>query len=268
MDPTTRDTTQRIARLQRADFAAAEALRARGFEIDRGAAWPAALAVARLCAARAAGAETGAGPDIAAVARATGLPRTTVRRALETLAARGLVDFRPSPGDGRQRLVEPTPAFHILMEDLSAEVDSCYRAAYAGGAHAAAAGAPSWANALLERLGDAALLTDAPAPGAQPVVLAANGAFERLTGYDRAEVIGRSPKMLQGAGTEASARAAIRRALDSGDGAHAVFLNYRKNGEPYRCDLTLEPLHAPDGAHTHYLGIARDLDAEPRARAS
>jgi len=267
VDPNRRETTQRIARLQRADFAAAEVLRARGFEIDRGATWPAALAVARLCAGRSATLGDGVGPDIAAVARTTGLPRTTVRRALEALAARGLVEFRASAGDGRQRLVAPTAAFHALMEDLSSEVDACYRAAYAGGPGSTpAAAAPLWATALLERLGDAALLTDAPAPGRQPIVLAANRAFERLTGYDRADLIGRSPKMLQGAETDPTARAAIRRALDAGDGAHAVFLNYRKNGEPYRCDLTLEPLAAPDGARTHYLGIARDLDAERDAQ--
>lgn len=263
METGPRDTAQRIARLQRADLSASEALRAHGFEIDRGAAWPAALAVARLSGQDQALGRMAAGPDIAAVARATGLPRTTVRRALESLAARGLIDFAPSPGDGRQRLVTPTPAFHRIMETLSEQVDACYRSAYSGDRGAAA---PGWARALIERIPDAALLTDAPAPGAQPIVLAANEAFERLSGYDRTEILGRSPKMLQGMETDPGARAAVRRAIDEGEPAQAVFINYRKDGTAYSCELTLEPLREPSGSLTHYLGIARDLDA-PRSAA-
>ncbi|MCR9218809.1 MAG: PAS domain-containing protein [Alphaproteobacteria bacterium] len=265
--------TRRVARLWRAESDAADALRRAGFEMDRGAAWPVALTIAALNASPSdlTGDETGApgdrvAPDIAAIAKSVGLPRTTVRRALERLEERGLVSLRASSEDGRQRLIEPTPRFAALMEEVSEAVETSYRSRLAPGAAPDQAitqpvASEPFAQALLERLEDAALLTDAPGPGEQPRILAVNCAFERLTGYQRDEILGRTPKMLQGPDTNQTVRAKLRRAIDARRPAEGVFLNYRKDGSPYLCDLTLEPLQSdprldrPDCI----LGVARDV---------
>eukprot|EP00752_Nemacystus_decipiens_P001098 g1098.t1 len=186
--------SRRIARLWRAESDATDALRRAGFEMDRGAAWSVALAIAAYNASPSDLAGDGhsapsdrVAPDIAAVAKSVGLPRTTVRRALERLEERGLVLLSASAEDGRQRLIETTPRFVALMEEVSEAVGASYRGRLAAGSEPDQAAAPPaapqpFAQALLERLEDAALLTDAPTPGEQPRILAANCAGRTAIG--------------------------------------------------------------------------------------
>jgi|GEM_PF-3464482 len=262
---------RRIERLWRSDLRAADLLRDHGFELDRGATWPVALAVAYLAhrnashspAPHAGGGEITA-PDIADIAKATALPRTTVRRAIERLEERGLVDLDRSLADGRQRLIYPTAQFDGVMQSVSQAVDSCYRSAFKE-THGAAASAPKWAIALIERIPDAVLITDAPAPGAAPRVLAANTAFERLSGYQATDILGRSPAMLQGPETDEDVRTELRQAIDQRKPATGQFLNYRKDGSHYLCELILEPLSSAgttEGQPSEvdfFLGIAREI---------
>lgn len=86
-----------------------------------------------------------------------------------------------------------------------------------------------------------------------------NSAFERITGYQSPDVLGRSPHFLQGAATNPATRVKLREAIDAGRPANAEILNYRRNGKTYWVDLTVVPVSGPQGEISHWVAIQRDI---------
>jgi PAS domain S-box-containing protein len=105
---------------------------------------------------------------------------------------------------------------------------------------------------------------DLQAPG--PTILYVNAAFERMTGYDRSELVGRSPRMLQGEKTSLAARRTLSRALRRGERARVVLINYRKSGEAYRCEVEVFPVFDAAGALTHAVALEREAPPAPGRR--
>ena len=96
-----------------------------------------------------------------------------------------------------------------------------------------------------------------------------NEAFERLTGYDTYDILGRNCRFLQGEGTDPETVDRLRQAVDNERSISVEILNYRKNGEPFWNQLSVAPVH-DDGELTHYLGFQTDVterkEVELRAR--
>jgi PAS domain S-box-containing protein len=92
-----------------------------------------------------------------------------------------------------------------------------------------------------------------------PKIVFVNEAFERLTGYSRAEVIGRSPRFLQGKDTDRQTLDEIRQALVEKKAIRKQILNYGKNGTPYWLDLDIVPIFDSIGKTTHFAAIERDI---------
>ena len=88
-----------------------------------------------------------------------------------------------------------------------------------------------------------------------------NEGFERMTGYTRAEVLGRNCRFLQGPGTSADAVAEIRAALSQRRECVVEILNYRKDGSPFWNRLSISPVRDGGGALTHFIGIQSDVTA-------
>jgi PAS domain S-box-containing protein len=83
---------------------------------------------------------------------------------------------------------------------------------------------------LAENSFDSILMTDSTDEGA---IIYANPAFETLTGFDRTEVIGKTPRILQGVGTDEKVIDRLSRALKSGGEFEGKAINYKKNGTPF-----------------------------------
>ena len=83
---------------------------------------------------------------------------------------------------------------------------------------------------LAENSFDSILITDATVTGK---VIYANKAFKKLTGYDTAEVIGKSPRILQGVGTDKKVIKRLAVALKSGTKFEGKAINYKKDGTPF-----------------------------------
>ena len=96
----------------------------------------------------------------------------------------------------------------------------------------------------------------------QPI-LYVNDAFERITGYSAAEVIGKNCGMLQGGRHEDQgfALGQMRQAIRNGESCKVVLRNYRKNGQMFWNELQLSPLLDDSGRITHYIGIQNDISA-------
>ncbi len=86
-----------------------------------------------------------------------------------------------------------------------------------------------------------------------------NAAFEKLTGYPAADILGRNCRFLQGAGTDPAQSAAIRAALRAGEEVRTVLKNYRKDGTAFWNELHLSAVRDDDGLITHYIGYQSDV---------
>ena len=77
---------------------------------------------------------------------------------------------------------------------------------------------------------DSILITDATASGK---ITYANKAFKKLTGHIPADVIGKTPRILQGAGTDKKVISRLALALKSGGKFEGKAINYKKDGTPF-----------------------------------
>jgi PAS domain S-box-containing protein len=97
-----------------------------------------------------------------------------------------------------------------------------------------------------------------------PVVYA-NAAFERITGYPVAEVVGRNCRFLQGEDTDPETVARMRRAVDNWEPVTVEVRNYRRNGEEFWNQVTIAPIYDEDGEPSHYVGFQQDVTDRKRA---
>jgi PAS domain S-box-containing protein len=117
------------------------------------------------------------------------------------------------------------------------------------------------------RVNDMVVITEPdPAQGPEnPRIVYVNEAFVARTGYSRAEVIGRSPKMLQGPDTDPVEAAKLTTARARWEPVRAELLNYAKNGTPYWVEIDLVPLANDEGVYTHWVAVERDKTERRRA---
>src|SRR3954454_15482991 len=95
-----------------------------------------------------------------------------------------------------------------------------------------------------------------------------NAAFERLTGYDRDEVLDRNCRFLQGPGTDPTAVEELRAALREHRDCEVVLLNYRKDGSPFYNELRLAPVFDDEGRCVQIVGVQNDVSEVVRAQRS
>lgn len=103
----------------------------------------------------------------------------------------------------------------------------------------------------------------ATGPGSAKIVFV-NPAFSRMTGYAFEEIVGRTPRLLQGPGTCRETLDRVARAVRRREPVRAELLNYRKDGEAYWVELNIVPLRGPAGRVTHFASIERDITAHKR----
>ncbi|HZY19976.1 MAG TPA: EAL domain-containing protein [Ramlibacter sp.] len=112
----------------------------------------------------------------------------------------------------------------------------------------------------ISRLNDIVIITEAgPFSEPGPRIVFVNEAFERRTGYSRDEVLGRTPRLLQGPNTQRRALDKIRAALEEWRPARVDLINYKKNGEPYWVDLDVSPVWDKQRKLTHWVAVGRDV---------
>ena len=119
----------------------------------------------------------------------------------------------------------------------------------------------------VERAEDVFLITEAePVDLPGPRILYVNLAFEKMTGYTAKEVIGQTPRILQGPKTDRAALDRIRTALGSWKPVREEMTNYRKDGTEFTVDLSIVPIADEKGWFTHWMAIQRDTTEQTKIR--
>ncbi len=107
---------------------------------------------------------------------------------------------------------------------------------------------------------DVVLITEAePIDSTGPRIIYVNEAFTKLTGYSSEEVIGKTPRILQGELTDRTELDRIKTALKKWEPCEAEVINYKKNGELFWVNLSIIPLANEVGYITHWISIQRDI---------
>ena len=91
-----------------------------------------------------------------------------------------------------------------------------------------------------------------------------NDTFLRNTGYTRAEVMGRNPRVLQSGRTPPEVYQNMWDTLTRGEVWQGELFNKRKDGSEYTELATISPIRQPDGRITHYLAIKEDITDQKR----
>jgi PAS domain S-box-containing protein len=86
-----------------------------------------------------------------------------------------------------------------------------------------------------------------------------NPAFEAITGYSLAEMIGKNCRILQGTQRKQPELAAIRAAIAARQNIVSVLRNFRKDGTPFWNELSLSAVRNTEGRVTHFIGIQSDV---------
>lgn len=125
-------------------------------------------------------------------------------------------------------------------------------------------------DAALSRQNDIVMITEADILDAPdgPRIVYVNDAFERLTGYTRSEVIGRTPRLLQGPDSDRKQLERIRNALRNRQPVRGEVLNYSKSGACYWLDIDITPLFDDSGHCTHFVAVERDVTERKQHEAA
>jgi PAS domain S-box-containing protein len=101
------------------------------------------------------------------------------------------------------------------------------------------------------------MITDAGAS-----IIYVNPAFEKVTGYAVADVLGKNPRMLKSGKQDADFYRGMWDTLNRGEVWHGHMVNKRKNGTFYEEDATISPVHDPAGTINHFVAVKRDVTNE------
>jgi PAS domain S-box-containing protein len=113
---------------------------------------------------------------------------------------------------------------------------------------------------VLENLRRGILVTDANLdPPHGPRILYVNRAWLKMTGYDREDLRGKTPRLLQGKHTDRALLRELRVRLQNREVFHGQTWNYRKNGEPFLMNWYCYPIYSERGKPAYYVAEQEDI---------
>lgn len=119
-------------------------------------------------------------------------------------------------------------------------------------------------KAFINFTGDGVIITEADVEN--PVITFANQAMADLSGYTVEELIGKTPRILQGPKTDPENRRKIRKALEKSERIHTQLINYTKKGVEYWSDINLFPILDQAGKPVQFAALQRDVSDEIRIK--
>jgi diguanylate cyclase (GGDEF)-like protein/PAS domain S-box-containing protein len=109
-------------------------------------------------------------------------------------------------------------------------------------------------SSAIAQTDDAVIITDAAG-----VIEFVNPAFERNTGYRRAEVLGQKPSLVKSGRHDDAFYERLWQTLRRGEAFREVFINRRKDGTLFYEGKSITPLKDDRGKITHFVSTGRDI---------
>ena len=124
---------------------------------------------------------------------------------------------------------------------------------------------PGLLKSIVDNTRDAILVTEArPIDEPGPEIVYANESFLRMTGYTMEEIVGKTPRILQGPETDRDRLDEIRTALTRHEPVRVELLNYCKDGTEFWVEVDIVPLSDENGTRTHWVSVQREVTERRR----
>ena len=98
-------------------------------------------------------------------------------------------------------------------------------------------------------------------------ILYASATFERMTGWQAADVVGRTPEFLKTEGHGPEVYRELWATLRGGHAWRGRLRNRRKDGSAYDADVSVSPVRDESGAILHFVTVLRDVTKEVERQA-
>ena len=125
-------------------------------------------------------------------------------------------------------------------------------------------GLPRVLLAALEQTRSSTCITTADLDLPGPTIVYVNPAYCRMTGRRRDDVIGTTPRVMQGPLTDRSVLDRLRCDLSEGRRFSGETVNYREDGTPFIINWSIDPVHDASGAVTHFVATQEDVTSAVR----
>lgn len=102
--------------------------------------------------------------------------------------------------------------------------------------------------------------------GDDNILIYANPAFERLTGYGADDILYQDCRFLQAGDREQIGLELIRQAVHEHRPCRQVIRNYRKDGSLFWNELSITPVFNEADQLTYYIGIQKDVTEQVEAQ--
>ena len=106
----------------------------------------------------------------------------------------------------------------------------------------------------IEQTADSAVITNK-----QGIIEYVNPAFEKTTGYNRKEVLGKTPQILKSNKHNNAFYKKLWSTILSGNTYRGTIINKKKNGDLYWCEQTITPMKDSVGNITNFVSVIKDI---------
>lgn len=112
-------------------------------------------------------------------------------------------------------------------------------------------------SAVIEQTAESIIITDAAG-----TILYVNPAFERITGYSRAEAVGQNPRFLKSGKQDNTFYQEMWATISAGGVWRGRLVNRRKDGKLYTEEETITPVRDENGVIVNYVAVKHDVTRE------
>ncbi|HKQ77461.1 MAG TPA: PAS domain S-box protein [Blastocatellia bacterium] len=116
----------------------------------------------------------------------------------------------------------------------------------------------------IEQSTESVIITTAQLDPPGPQIVYVNPAFTKMTGYAPEDVIGKTPRILQGPKTDRAMLDRLRKDCEEGRVFFGETVNYRKDGSEFYLEWSVGPVRNEHGVVTHFIATQREVSERRR----